>query len=110
MSLDAVAKLGETAAILCAQEWGSEVEYPPPFGRAAYPEDKLIRDMDARTGASLKLTIVNETGRVWTMVAGELRRVLRVAHNGRDLRVCGDSPDADAEVQAPRRQVPDHWW
>ena len=26
--------------------------------------------MDAKTGASLKLTILNHTGRVWTMVAG----------------------------------------
>jgi len=67
--LDMAAKLDETAGFLCAQKWG-EVDWPPPFGRAAYPEEALIRDMDGKTGASLKLTILNEKGRVWTMVAG----------------------------------------
>merc|ERR1719367_246507 len=67
--LDMAAKIDETAGFLCAQKWG-EVDWPPPFGRAAYPEEALIRDMDAKTGASLKLTILNEKGRVWTMVAG----------------------------------------
>jgi len=67
--LDMAAKIDETAVFLCAQKWG-EIDYPPPFGRAAYPEEALIREMDGRTGASLKLTILNERGRVWTMVAG----------------------------------------
>jgi len=67
--LDMAAKIDETANFLCAQKWG-ELDWPPPFGRAAYPEEALIRDMDGRTGASLKLTILNEKGRVWTMVAG----------------------------------------
>jgi ATP citrate (pro-S)-lyase len=63
------AKIDETANFLVAQKWG-EVDWPPPFGRAAYAEEALIRDMDGKTGASLKLTILNEKGRVWTMVAG----------------------------------------
>jgi len=67
--LDMAAKIDETASFLCAQRWG-EVDWPPPFGRAAYPEEALIRDMDGRTGASLKLTILNDKGRVWLMVAG----------------------------------------
>merc|ERR1719253_2046211 len=67
--LDMAAKIDETANFLVAQKWG-EVDWPPPFGRAAYPEEALIRDMDGRTGASLKLTILNDRGRVWTMVAG----------------------------------------
>lgn len=67
--LDMAAKLDETASFICAQKWG-EVDWPPPFGRAAYPEEALIREMDGRTGASLKLTILNDRGRVWTMVAG----------------------------------------
>ena len=41
------------------RKWG-ELDWPPPFGRAAYPEEALIRDMDGRTGASLKLTILND--------------------------------------------------
>jgi len=67
--LDMAAKLDETAVFLCAQRWG-EVDWPPPFGRAAYREEALIRDMDGKTGASLKLTILNDRGRIWTMVAG----------------------------------------
>jgi len=67
--LDMAAKIDETGAFLCAQRWG-EVDWPPPFGRAAYPEEALIREMDGKTGASLKLTILNDKGRVWTMVAG----------------------------------------
>ena len=31
---------------------------------------KLIRELDGKTGASLKLTILNHAGRIWTMVAG----------------------------------------
>jgi len=67
--LDLVAKIDETAAFLCHQKWG-ELDWPSPFGRADYPEEALIRDMDGKTGASLKLTILNDKGRVWTMVAG----------------------------------------
>jgi len=67
--LDMAAKLDETASFICAQKWG-EVDWPPPFGREAYPEEALVREMDGKTGASLKLTILNDRGRVWTMVAG----------------------------------------
>jgi ATP citrate (pro-S)-lyase len=67
--LDMAAKLDETAVFICGQKWG-EVQWPPPFGRAAHPEELLIREMDGKTGASLKLTILNDKGRVWCMVAG----------------------------------------
>lgn len=67
--LDLVAKIDETAHFVCAQKWG-ELDWPSPFGRADFPEEALIRDLDGKTGASLKLTILNEKGRVWTMVAG----------------------------------------
>ena len=33
-------------------------------------EEAWIKEIDSRTGASLKLTILNPRGRVWTMVAG----------------------------------------
>ena len=33
-------------------------------------EEAYIKDLDEKTGASLKLTIINPKGRVWTMVAG----------------------------------------
>jgi len=67
--LDLAAKLDATADFVCRGKWG-EVEYPPPFGRDAFPEEAYIADIDAKTGASLKLTILNASGRIWTMVAG----------------------------------------
>lgn len=67
--LDLAAKLDATADFVCRPKWG-EIEYPPPFGRDAYPEEAYIADLDAKSGASLKLTILNRNGRIWTMVAG----------------------------------------
>merc|ERR1719235_2326979 len=69
MPLDVAAKIDETAAFLAEPLWHG-VSFPPPFGRAAYPEEKFISDLDSKTGASLKLTILNIHGNVWTMVAG----------------------------------------
>uniref|UniRef100_H2ZP60 ATP-citrate synthase n=2 Tax=Ciona savignyi TaxID=51511 RepID=H2ZP60_CIOSA len=67
--LDLAAKLDQCAEFVCARQWGP-VEFPPPFGREAYPEEAYIADLDAKSGASLKLTILNPNGRIWTMVAG----------------------------------------
>ena len=67
--LDLAAKLDSTAEFLCKQHWGT-IEYPPPFGRDAFPEEAYIAELDAKSGASLKLTVLNSAGRVWTMVAG----------------------------------------
>lgn len=35
--LDLASRLDQTAEYLCASKWGN-VEFPPPFGRDAYPE------------------------------------------------------------------------
>ncbi|XP_012059733.1 PREDICTED: ATP-citrate synthase [Atta cephalotes] len=67
--LDLAAKLDTTADFICKPDWG-EIDYPPPFGRDAYPEEAYIADLDAKSGASLKLTILNPDGCIWTMVAG----------------------------------------
>uniref|UniRef100_A0A1B6DX35 ATP-citrate synthase n=1 Tax=Clastoptera arizonana TaxID=38151 RepID=A0A1B6DX35_9HEMI len=67
--LDLAAKVDSTADFICRSQWG-EIDYPPPFGRDAYPEEAYIADLDAKSGASLKLTILNKKGRIWTMVAG----------------------------------------
>jgi len=67
--LDLAAKIDATADFLCRTKWG-EIEYAPPFGRDAYPEEAYIADLDSKSGASLKLTILNRAGRIWTMVAG----------------------------------------
>ena len=41
------------------------ISTPSPSAEEAY-----IADLDAKSGASLKLTILNKSGRIWTMVAG----------------------------------------
>jgi len=93
--LDLAAKLDQTAEFECGSKWaiarsatalgipvvaskdskvqidaGPPMEFPAPFGREMSKEEAYIADMDAKTGASLKLTILNPVGRVWTLVAG----------------------------------------
>jgi ATP citrate (pro-S)-lyase len=94
--LDLAAKLDECARFECASAWaaaassaasgGSAVgsasasastagsshalEFPAPFGRPLSKEENYIAALDAKTGASLKLTILNADARIWTMVAG----------------------------------------
>lgn len=94
--LDLAAKLDQTAEFECGVKWaiarspaalglpiaaqpksskveidaGPPMEFPAPFGRELSKEEAYIAEMDAKTGASLKLTILNASGRVWTLVAG----------------------------------------
>lgn len=68
--LDMVAKLDDTAGFMMVDEWG-DVAYPTPFGmEAKSPEVEAIEEADAKTGASLKLTLLKPEARIWTMVAG----------------------------------------
>jgi ATP-citrate lyase beta-subunit len=67
--IDAVAKLDDTAAFEVGSKWDS-VDFPAPFGRMLSKEEELIASLDDKSGASLKLTILNPEGRVWMMVAG----------------------------------------
>jgi ATP-citrate lyase beta-subunit len=67
--LDTVARLDDTAHYLRTVVWG-DIEFPDPFGHEPEPEEEYIEQMDEKSGASMKLTILNPKGRVWTMVAG----------------------------------------
>ncbi|KAF5434898.1 ATP-citrate lyase beta-subunit [Candidatus Methanophagaceae archaeon] len=67
--IDTVARLDDTAQYLCHEKWG-DIEFPAPFGRELRPEEQYIDDLDEKSGSSLKLTVLNPHGRVWTMVAG----------------------------------------
>jgi ATP-citrate lyase beta-subunit len=68
--LDMVAKLDDTAGFLMVEEWG-DVEFPTGFGmEEKSPEVLAVEEADAKTGASLKLTILKPEARIWTMVAG----------------------------------------
>lgn len=92
--LDLAAKLDQTAEFECGVKWavarsdkalgipgaketgkvsvdaGPPMEFPAPFGREMSKEEAYIAELDAKTGASLKLTVLNSKGRVWTLVAG----------------------------------------
>ena len=68
--LDLVARLDDTAGFMMRDAWG-DIEYPTAFGMEDLsPEEKAIAEADSKSGASLKLTILNPMGRIWTMVAG----------------------------------------
>eukprot|EP00455_Lapot_gusevi_P016078 TRINITY_DN18223_c0_g1_i7.p1 TRINITY_DN18223_c0_g1~~TRINITY_DN18223_c0_g1_i7.p1 ORF type:complete len:1100 (+),score=474.36 TRINITY_DN18223_c0_g1_i7:128-3427(+) len=67
--LDLAAKLDECAKFECGKSWGA-IDFPPPFGRPLLPAEEYIAELDSKTGASLKLTVLNSRGRIWTMVAG----------------------------------------
>ncbi|ORX95628.1 ATP-citrate synthase [Basidiobolus meristosporus CBS 931.73] len=85
--LDLAAKLDQTGEFEAGSKWaiarksittgeqqtidqGPPMEFPAPFGRDLTKEEAYIQDLDAKTGASLKLTVLNKDGRIWTMVAG----------------------------------------
>jgi ATP citrate (pro-S)-lyase len=93
--LDLAAKLDQTADFECGVKWaiarspaalgisassssngaisidaGPPMEFPAPFGREMTKEEAYIAELDAKTGASLKLTVLNPNGRIWTLVAG----------------------------------------
>ncbi|MFX1571084.1 MAG: ATP citrate lyase citrate-binding domain-containing protein [Promethearchaeota archaeon] len=71
--LDVKARLDDTAMFLHPDTWGNPnnpIEFPAGFGQKLSGEEAKIRDLDEKTGASLKLKILNRGGRVWTMVAG----------------------------------------
>ncbi|KXS16143.1 citrate synthase [Gonapodya prolifera JEL478] len=87
--LDLAAKIDQTADFEAGKRWsaallalyprsaagpallgGPKLGFPAPFGRELTKEEQYIADLDAKTGASLKLTVLNARGRVWTMVAG----------------------------------------
>ncbi|KAJ7751164.1 ATP-citrate synthase [Mycena olivaceomarginata] len=97
--LDMAAKIDQTAESICGPMWavardltlyeesfgggahaptkagvqtdrGPPMVFPVPFGRQLTTEEAYIQKLDASTGASLKLAVLNPKGRIWTMVAG----------------------------------------
>jgi ATP citrate (pro-S)-lyase len=98
--LHTAAKLDQTAESICGDKWaiarhvshylpspqgpndakpkvttttadlGPPMVWPAPFGRSLTKEEAYIQKLDASTGASLKFTVLDPKGRIWTMVAG----------------------------------------
>ncbi|KAK9934104.1 hypothetical protein M0R45_021260 [Rubus argutus] len=67
--LDMRGELDDTAAFKNFNKWGN-VEFPLPFGRVLSSTETFIHTLDEKTSASLKFTVLNPKGRIWTMVAG----------------------------------------
>ncbi|XP_057458507.1 ATP-citrate synthase alpha chain protein 2-like [Lotus japonicus] len=67
--LDMRGELDDTAAFKNFKKWGN-IEFPLPFGRVMSPTETFIHGLDEKTSASLKFTVLNPEGRIWTMVAG----------------------------------------
>uniref|UniRef100_A0A0D3HQ36 ATP citrate synthase n=1 Tax=Oryza barthii TaxID=65489 RepID=A0A0D3HQ36_9ORYZ len=67
--LDMRGELDDTAAFKNFKKWGN-IEFPLPFGRVLSSTEGFIHDLDEKTSASLKFTVLNPKGRIWTMVAG----------------------------------------
>lgn len=61
--LDLAAKIDETASFLCAPQWG-QIDFPAPFGRAEFPEESYIRELDAKTGEERPHDMAPHTHRV----------------------------------------------
>lgn len=68
--LDSRVELDSYATFKNTKIWGHDLEFPEPWGLEKSEEERFVQAMDDKTSASLKLTILNPNGRVWTMVAG----------------------------------------
>ena len=67
--LDFVGAVDDTSMFQNSRKWDA-IEFPNPFGMTEFPEEQVVRDMDSKTGASLKLTVLNPEGRIWCLLAG----------------------------------------
>ncbi|KAF3334527.1 ATP-citrate synthase alpha chain protein 2 [Carex littledalei] len=67
--LDMRGELDDTATFKNFKKWG-DIVFPLPFGRVLSNTEGFIHNLDEKTSASLKFTVLNPKGRIWTMVAG----------------------------------------
>ncbi|KYQ88147.1 putative ATP citrate synthase [Tieghemostelium lacteum] len=73
LPLDCRGEIDECGQFKVGNKWNVDdepIHFPQPFGRDLYPEETFVNEIDEKTGASLKLTILNPRGRIWAMVAG----------------------------------------
>ncbi|KAG4302792.1 hypothetical protein PCK1_000952 [Pneumocystis canis] len=126
--LDVAAKLDQTAEFETGAKWatarahytligmsaqsqggvnidnGPPIVFPAPFGRELSKEERYIAELDSKTGASLKLTLLNPTGRIWTLIAGGGASVIyadaiTVAGYASELANYGEYSGAPTETQ-----------
>ncbi|KAG4305589.1 hypothetical protein PORY_001145, partial [Pneumocystis oryctolagi] len=126
--LDVAAKLDQTAEFEAGAKWaaarapsalvgavlkpqekinvdtGPPIVFPAPFGKTLTKEEQYIAKLDSKTGASLKLTILNPMGRIWTLIAGGGASVvyadaIAVAGYASELANYGEYSGAPTETQ-----------
>ncbi len=71
--LDLKSRLDDTAFFKHYDTWGNPnnpIEFPGGFGKELTPEEEYIAKLDEKTGASLKFTLLNPKGRIWTLLSG----------------------------------------
>ncbi len=71
--LDLKSRLDNTAYFNHTETWGNPenpIEFPGGFGQELSSEEKYIEELDEKTGASLKLKLINPDGRIWTLLSG----------------------------------------
>lgn len=71
--LDLKSRLDDTAYFKHYETWGNPehpIEFPGGFGQELLPEEEKIAKLDEKTGASLKLNVLNPEGRIWTLLSG----------------------------------------
>ncbi|PIN73318.1 ATPase [Candidatus Woesearchaeota archaeon CG10_big_fil_rev_8_21_14_0_10_45_16] len=64
--LDTVARIDDCASF--KGQW--DLEFPREFGKRQYQEELHIEELDRKSGASLKLTILNPDGKIWNILGG----------------------------------------
>jgi len=67
--LDLKCRLDDTASFESEKKWGP-IGFPAPFGRKLSKEEEYVEELDSKSGASMKLTLLNPKGRLWNLVAG----------------------------------------
>lgn len=67
--LDMVAKADDSAFYLQKNIWW-EKDFPKPFWEIQTDAEQYIWDLDRKTGASLKYTLLNPEGKIWTLFSG----------------------------------------
>lgn len=65
--LDLVAEVDDCASF---KNLWPEVRFPHSFGRNVSSEEEYIQQLDQDSGASLKLTLLSERGKVWNIFSG----------------------------------------
>jgi len=60
----------DTYAMFKNQKKWLDIEFPESWGAQFTEEERFVRSLDEKSGASLKLSLIHPKGHIWTMVAG----------------------------------------